>query len=252
MDNKPTLFISDLHLNEKRPDITQAFVQFCKAKAQYASALYILGDLSDAWLGDDDDSEIAALLHAQLKQLTELGVEVFIITGNRDFLMGKQFADSCNCQLLSDPTVIDLYGRQVLLMHGDSLCTGDQEYMAFREQIQNPQMQQLLLSKSLEERRGIALMLRENSKSANASKAADIMDVTQSDVELALLENDSTLLIHGHTHRPSVHTFTINDKNGQTLPAQRYVLGDWDTLGWCLTVNHCAGKLDLNLESFPL
>lgn len=251
-NNNPTLFISDLHLNEKRPDITQAFIQFCETKASNAQALYILGDLSDAWLGDDDDSEIAALLRVELKKLTSKGVQVSIMTGNRDFLMGEQFAQDCNCQLLRDPTVIDLYGRPALLMHGDSLCTGDQEYMAFREQIQNPQMQQLLLSKSLDERRGIAKMLRENSKSANATKATDIMDVTQADVERALSDNNVSLLIHGHTHRPQVHNFTISNTNSQTLPAQRYVLGDWDTLGWCLTVNNKAGNSDLTLASFPL
>lgn len=244
-DADHSLFISDLHLNPQRPDITQAFVRFCQTRAVHAKTLYILGDLCDAWLGDDDDSETADMLRQQLKSLVSSGVAVFIMTGNRDFLIGKQFAQDTGCQLLTDPSVIDLYGQQVLLMHGDSLCTSDQEYMAFREQIRNPQMQQLLLSKTLDERRGIAKMLRDQSKSANATKAADIMDVTPAEVEQALAEHQVNILIHGHTHRPHIHTLSANAQ--ATEPAkQRYVLGDWDTKGWCIVAN----KDGLTLESF--
>ncbi len=243
-----TLFISDLHLNAQRPDITAAFVRFCEQRASQAEALYILGDLSDAWLGDDDDSEIAAILREQVSQLAKHGVSVFIMTGNRDFLMGQQFAHDCQCQLLDDPSVIELYGQRVLLMHGDSMCTGDSEYMAFREQIRNPDMQQLLLAKSLDERRDIAAMLRAQSQSANAVKAADIMDVTQSEVEQALRDHHVSTLIHGHTHRPNKHSFNMVDARQQSITAYRYVLGDWDTHGWCINASHGS----LKLESFPL
>ena len=198
-----SLFISDLHLCAQRPDISEAFVRFCTQRAINAEALYILGDLSDAWLGDDDDSDIAELLKSEIKKLTDAGVKVFIMVGNRDFLMGQQFATDCQCTLLADPSVIDLYGQSVLLMHGDSLCTEDAEYMAFRAQIRNPDMQQVLLSKSLDERRGIAKMLREKSRSANATKTEDIMDVTPSEVVKALNDHNvdikSTQLADGLT-----------------------------------------------------
>ncbi len=244
-----TLFISDLHLSEQRPDISEAFVQFCENRAARAEAFYILGDLADAWLGDDDDSAIAELLRTTLSALTRDGVRVFIINGNRDFLMGRQFGQDTGCTILDEPAVIDLYGEQVLLMHGDSLCTRDTEYMAFREQIRNPDMQQMLLAKSLDERRGIAKMLRENSKSANATKASDIMDVTPEEVQAIMQQQGVTTMIHGHTHRPDVHQLTL-PVNNQDQPgeAKRYVLGDWDTVGWCIT----ASEQGLTLESFAL
>jgi len=247
-----SLFISDLHLSVQRPDITAAFVRFCAERAMHASSFYILGDLSDAWLGDDDDSEIADVLRTEIKKLGAAGVNVFIMVGNRDFLMGQQFASDCQCDILPDPSVIDLYGQSVLLMHGDSLCTSDAEYMAFRAQIRNPDMQQMLLSKSLDERRGIAKMLREKSQSANATKASDIMDVTPSEVVKALSDHNVDIMIHGHTHRPAVHSL-ISDNEQQTK-AKRYVLGDWDSQGWCITASKEDSSLtpSLSLESFDL
>jgi len=247
-----SLFISDLHLSVQRPDITAAFVRFCAERAIHASSLYILGDLSDAWLGDDDDSDIADVLRREIKTLSDTGVNVFIMVGNRDFLMGQQFANDSHCKILPDPSVINLYGQSVLLMHGDSLCTSDTEYMAFRAQIRNPDMQQMLLSKSLDERRGIAKMLREKSQSANATKASDIMDVTPSEVVKALREHKVDILIHGHTHRPQVHSL-VRDTENQT-EAKRYVLGDWDSQGWCITASKEDSSLAplLSLESFDL
>ncbi|MGB2272286.1 MAG: UDP-2,3-diacylglucosamine diphosphatase [Pseudomonadales bacterium] len=241
-----SLFISDLHLCAQRPDISEAFVRFCTQRAINAEALYILGDLSDAWLGDDDDSDIAELLKSEIKKLTDAGVKVFIMVGNRDFLMGQQFATDCQCTLLADPSVIDLYGQSVLLMHGDSLCTEDAEYMAFRAQIRNPDMQQVLLSKSLDERRGIAKMLREKSRSANATKTEDIMDVTPSEVVKALNDHNVDIMIHGHTHRPAIHNLIVD-----SVDAKRYVLGDWDKKGWCITASKDT-SLELSLESFDI
>lgn len=241
-----SLFISDLHLCAQRPDISEAFVRFSTQRAINAEALYILGDLSDAWLGDDDDSDIAELLKSEIKKLTDAGVKVFIMVGNRDFLMGQQFATHCQCTLLDDPSVIDLYGQSVLLMHGDSLCTEDAEYMAFRAQIRNPDMQQVLLSKSLNERRGIAKMLREKSRSANATKTEDIMDVTPSEVVKALNEHNVDIMIHGHTHRPAIHSLKVDSAD-----AKRYVLGDWDKQGWCIIASKDK-SLELSLESFDI
>jgi UDP-2,3-diacylglucosamine hydrolase len=227
-------------------------VRFCAERAIQANSLYILGDLSDAWLGDDDDSDIADVLRTEITKLSDAGVKVFIMVGNRDFLMGQQFARDCQCEILPDPSVIDLYGQSILLMHGDSLCTSDSEYMAFRAQIRNPDMQQMLLSKSLDERRGIAKMLREKSQSANATKAADIMDVTPSEVVKALRDHNVDIMIHGHTHRPAVHSLTIDDE--QQAKAKRYVLGDWDSQGWCITASKdeqsTESTLSLQLESF--
>ncbi|MEE3240797.1 MAG: UDP-2,3-diacylglucosamine diphosphatase [Pseudomonadota bacterium] len=237
-----SLFISDIHLCEQRPDISQAFVEFCAHRATKASNLYILGDLCDAWLGDDDNSPLAELLQQQLLMLYERGVKVFIMVDNRDFLMGNEFSKACNCEILPDPSVIKLYGQSILLMHGDSMCTDDKEYMDFRKIIRDPAMQKKLLSKPLSERRSIATMLREKSRSANAIKAEDIMDVTSSEVSKAFEKHDVDILIHGHTHRPAVHQIKTNNE----FELKRYVLGDWDSKGWYIK----AEKSQISLHSF--
>lgn len=236
-------FISDLHLDLQRPDITRAFVAFCQRCQGSIERLYILGDLADAWLGDDDDGEIATIIRQSLLSLSGSGVQVYLMTGNRDFLMGATLASECGLELLSDPTVIDLYGNATLLMHGDSLCTGDSEYMAFREKIRNPDMVADLLAKPLDERREIARQLRQQSKSANASKASDIMDVSPEEVSRVMQQHNASLLIHGHTHRPAVHDLEV----GQ-LRVKRYVLGDWDVNGWALS----ADENGFSLDSFSL
>lgn len=243
-----SLLISDLHLCDARPDLNAAFSWFCRTHAAHCERLYILGDLSDAWVGDDDDSETALLIRDTLRELSQAGVAVFLMTGNRDFLIGQQLASDCGLHLLADPSVVDLYGRQVLLMHGDSLCTGDAEYMAFRAQIQNKDAQKTLLAQSLEQRRQLAASLRAQSKSANSNKAEDIMDVTQAEVERVCIEHGVTTLIHGHTHRPAVHPFDLPTNNGQSQAAQRMVLGDWGSKGWYIKANSEA----LVLESFVI
>ncbi len=238
-----TLFISDLHLDESRPDLCEAFSGFCHHRARAAQQLYVLGDLVDAWLGDDDDGTVAALVRLELAALASAGVDVYLMRGNRDFLFGQKLARECGITLIDDPTVIELYGQNALLMHGDSLCTDDTEYMAFREKIRNPSMQQQLLDKPLNERRAIAAQLRTQSKSANASKTEDIMDVNHEAVRSALSTHHCRLLIHGHTHRPAEHTLDID---GDT--ASRIVLGDWDRQGWYLEVSPTLRKL----VSFPI
>lgn len=238
-----TLFISDLHLQDNRPDLSRAFFHFLQHQAATADALYILGDLFDAWIGDDDDSTLARQAMEELHRLTQQGVAVYFMHGNRDFLVGDDFARQTGCQILQDPTRIALYGQPVLLMHGDSLCTGDQEYMAFRQQIRDPQRQAQLLALPLEQRRQMAQQLRQQSKAANATKATDIMDVTEAEVFQALAQFQSNILIHGHTHRPKIHRYN------EQPPLTRIVLGDWDQQGWLLRYHP---DHSFELESFNL
>lgn len=223
-----TLFISDLHLDESRPAITQAFYDFLNERASHADELFILGDFFEAWVGDDDDSPFVADVKAQLKKLTDNGTQLFLMVGNRDFLMSETLANETGAVLLEDPTVIDLYGERVLLMHGDSLCTKDEEYMQFRLQARNPIFQQGLLSKSLVERRAIAADLRAKSKHMNAMKAEDIMDVTSEEVSRVMDEAQVQVMIHGHTHRPTYHSVDLADEE----KGQRIVLGDWGEKLW--------------------
>ncbi|WP_299593207.1 UDP-2,3-diacylglucosamine diphosphatase [uncultured Microbulbifer sp.] len=224
-----TFLISDLHLDETRPAITRAFFDFLEGPAAGAEALYILGDFFEVWIGDDDDAPLADEVARQLKRYSDRGTAVYLMHGNRDFLIGDDYARRCGATLLSDPSLVTLAGQPVLLMHGDSLCTLDQEYMAFRQQARNPQWQQALLAKSLEERRQIAAQIRSVSTSMNSSKAEDIMDVTPDEVVKVMREHKVQTLIHGHTHRPARHSLSIDG-----LPGERIVLGDWGELGWCI------------------
>ncbi|MBT8140319.1 MAG: UDP-2,3-diacylglucosamine diphosphatase [Gammaproteobacteria bacterium] len=243
-----SLMISDLHLCDSRPDLTAAFEYFCQHHAARAQQLFILGDLSDAWVGDDDDSETANVIRSQLAALQQSGTQVWLMTGNRDFLMGEKLASDCGLHLLDDPSEVELYGRRMLLMHGDSLCTDDAEYMAFRAQIRNREAQQQLLSQTLEQRRALAVALRAQSKSANATKAEDIMDVNQGEVERVMCHHKVDLLIHGHTHRPANHEFAYTNDSGDQVRARRIVLGDWGKLGWYITLSNAG----IELHSFPI
>lgn len=250
--NEYSLLISDLHLSPSEPALCRAFQAYCQNRATKAEALYILGDLSDAWVGDDDDAETAKLIRSELKKLANSGTQVYLMTGNRDFMMGQQLANDCGLSLLDDPCTVDLYGHQVLLTHGDSYCTDDQEYMAFRQQIQNPMTRQMLMSKSLDERRAIAVQIRAQSKSANATKSEDIMDVNQDAILQAFAEHDITTMIHGHTHRPDSHQYPVIIKGVETI-ATRHVLGDWLvqdglTTGWEIR----ADQQGFTLEQFSL
>ncbi|MDQ2078006.1 UDP-2,3-diacylglucosamine diphosphatase [Marinimicrobium sp. ABcell2] len=238
-----TLFISDLHLHESRPHITEGFQRFLREQAQSAEALYILGDFFDAWVGDDDDSPLALETAADLRQLSDQGVGIYLMHGNRDFLLGGDFASAAGAKLIDDPTTIQLGDRRALLMHGDSLCTRDVEYMAFRAQMRSPQWQAQALAQPLAARRQLATELRNHSKSMTSMKAEDIMDVTPEEVVRVMEEANVDLLIHGHTHRPDRHQLTVNDK-----PAERIVLGDWHDHGWCVR----AEGSELSLESWPL
>lgn len=226
-----TLFISDLHLDATRPHITKAFLRFLFNQAAKADALYILGDLFEAWIGDDDDSELVVHVKEGLQRFRESGVPTYFIHGNRDFLVGERFAEETDITLLAETTVVDLYDEPVLLAHGDTLCTGDVDYMKFRAQVRAPAWQNQVLSQPLAVRRQMAEQLRQQSQSMNAMKAEDIMDVTPSEV-VNLMENEGVRrLIHGHTHRPGRYPVELN--NG---PGERIVLGDWGDKGWFLSV----------------
>ena len=233
-----TYFISDLHLDTRRTDVSAALADFLQ-RHRNCERLYILGDLFETWVGDDDDAPLAGQTADLLQDFTASGPQLFILVGNRDFLLGERFCHRVGGTLLADPTVIDLQGTPTLLMHGDSLCTGDAEYQVFRRQARDPDWQADLLAKPLAERRGIAARLRAMSLEANSNKAEDIMDVTPSEVERVMREHGVSQMIHGHTHRPKRHDLA----NGT-----RWVLGDWDRSGWAIKAE--TGKLEL--YSFPI
>ncbi len=219
----PTLFISDLHLSAERPEIIELFLRFLRERAAHADALYILGDLFEYWIGDDAIAHTGYVpVVSGLRALTDAGVPVFVMHGNRDFLLGRDFEVASGAQLLPDPTVIDLYGESVLLMHGDTLCTDDVAYQKFRVMVRDPDWTGRFLARSLAEREGIVRGLRETSKAAMATKDAEIMDVNQRTVDSAMREHRIQHLIHGHTHRPAQHEFQLNGTR-----ARRTVLGDW-------------------------
>jgi len=217
-----TLFISDLHLSQERPEKLDLFFQFLRRPALDANALYILGDLFEALVGDDDESPPKPEIFNALSLLTASGVALYVMPGNRDFLMGEGFELKTGGKLLPDPYVIELCGEKTLLMHGDLLCTKDIDYLKFRFMVRNPDWQQQFLDKPLPERHKIAQQLRAASKEAMKDKIPLIMDVEQKTVEHFMLTHKVNRLIHGHTHRTAVHQFNLNGK-----PSTRTVLGDW-------------------------
>ncbi len=238
-----TVFISDLHLDPARPETTAHFLVFLEQHARRAERLYILGDLFEAWIGDDDDAALGLQVVGALRNLTDAGLPVFFLHGNRDFLIGDRFAEASGVRLLPETELIDLYGEAVLLLHGDTLCTDDLEYQAFRAQVRDPLWQTRTLALPLAQRRALASQLRETSRQAMGQKAADIMDVNPAAVERALRARGVRRMIHGHTHRPAVHDWTLDG-----LSARRAVLGDW--YGPAGTVLWCDGG-GWRLESFP-
>jgi len=218
-----TLFISDLHLQPTHPRLLDACLRFFDEEAKNAEALYLLGDLFEVWIGDDDDAAWINDFANALQQLRSGGTRLYFMHGNRDFLVGEKFAARCGMELLNETAVIDLYGRPTLLMHGDTLCTEDKEYLAFRAQVRNPLWQQQVLATPVEQRRQLAAQLRAQSKMAASNKAEDIMDVTPAEVSRVLSKFKVDLLIHGHTHRPARHELIVSDGK----QAERIVLGDW-------------------------
>jgi len=218
-----TLFISDLHLSPEAQDQIDLTVDFLEQQNQNVQTLYILGDLFNTWLGDDIvPSEFEAIITA-LKQLSNEGMTIYLMVGNRDFMLGKQFAERAGCILISDPQVINLYGTKTLIMHGDSLCTDDVAYQRYRWWTRSKLLQWCFLHLSVKYRQGISDKIKQKSREQKQFKSAMIMDVNQAEVERALSEFNVTQLIHGHTHRPSFHQLEIDG-----ITRHRIVLGDWD------------------------
>nr|WP_205246287.1 UDP-2,3-diacylglucosamine diphosphatase [Enterobacter sp. Acro-832] len=221
-----TLFIADLHLQTEEPAITAGFLRFLRGEAKSADALYILGDLFEAWIGDDDPNPLHREMAAAIHALVDSGVPCYFIHGNRDFLIGKRYARESGMTLLPEEQVLDLYGRKVLIMHGDTLCTDDTGYLAFRAKVHTPWIQKVFLALPLFIRNRIAARMRAGSKAANSSKSMTIMDVNPQAVVRVMEKHDVQWLIHGHTHRPDVHFLIANGE-----PAHRVVLGAWHTEG---------------------
>jgi len=234
-----TLFISDLHLDPERPAVTELFLDLLDTRARAADAIYILGDLFEAWVGDDDTGSMNLAVCEGLKKCAVAGTPVFILHGNRDFLLGPRFAAASGCTLLGDPALIDLYGTPTLLMHGDLLCTDDTEYMAFRTMVRDSEWQRELLSKPLEERQQMASEMRDRSREQTGGKPESIMDVNKEAVIKTMTDHQVQRLIHGHTHRPAIHDLLISGE-----PAQRIVLGDWYEQGSLLECTASGCRLE--------
>ena len=224
--NQNSYFISDLHLEQNRPEITALFLQLLQSLSHKSNVLYILGDFFESWVGDDDDSIFHTSIIQALSEASNAGLKIYMMHGNRDFLLGEHFMQLTGATLLPDPSVIDLYGHAVLLMHGDSLCTQDKKYLAFRKQSREPAYQAAFLSKPLVERHAIATQLRAASREHTATSADHIMDVTPDEVIRVMKHHQVHHLIHGHTHRPKIHDVQLD-----TVAANRYVLGAWHDAG---------------------
>jgi UDP-2,3-diacylglucosamine hydrolase len=221
--SRSTLFISDLHLTPATPAIAGNFFRFVDFAGSDAGALYILGDLFDYWIGDDDlDDPFHRSVASRLQELSQAGTKLFLLHGNRDFLIGEEFARVSGCAILPDPVVIDLHGTPTLLTHGDALCTDDVEYQRFRALVRSAQWQKAFLAKSVRERRAIAHNLREQSEASKHAKSMEIMDVNATAVADLFRTHHVSRMIHGHTHRPARHELVVDGTF-----CERWVLSDW-------------------------
>jgi UDP-2,3-diacylglucosamine hydrolase len=231
-------FISDLHLDPGRPRITDAFARFLRQHDD-CDALFVLGDLFDAWIGDDDDAPLANRVRGLLRAFTAAGPDLYLMRGNRDFLLGERFCREVGATLLADPTIVRLSGQPTLLMHGDSLCIEDTDYQAFRRSVRDPAWRANVLARSLAERRTLASGLREMSGERRNDKPEEIMDASLSEVARVMAEHSVRQMIHGHTHRPAEH-----HEPGGT----RWVLGEWDRAGWAVEATEKSiGLINFNI-----
>lgn len=237
-----TLFISDLHLDEEQPAVTDGLLAFLQREAATTHTLYVLGDLFESWVGDDNDTPLIARVCEAFRAFASAGRALYFMHGNRDFLLGDAFAARCGGSLLPEFTVIDLHGTRTLLMHGDSLCTDDLEYQKFRTMVRDPAWQKAGLTLPLPVRITMVGKMRAESKMRNANLASNIMDVNADAVAAALNGHQADVLLHGHTHRPAVHKIELGHRT-----AQRIVLGDWHAeKAWCVRAN----ARGIHLESF--
>ena len=248
------LFISDLHLRPEQPAVAEAFFDFLDQRAIHAEALYILGDLFEAWWGDDNPDPLPRRIIAALKQLSQRGVALYFIHGNRDFAIGKRFSEETGCTLLSDAHHIDVNGKRILLMHGDTLCSDDISYQKYRRIIRKPLLLSLLGNLPQKIRRNIAEKGRAKSQQSNNNKAEYIMDVNAETVKQQFIGHAADIMIHGHTHRPGRHAIELGDAKGNTKgnakTVERIVLGDWtEQRGWLATLTDAG---DVALESFVI
>ena len=237
------VFISDLHLMPERPQVIELFNQFIDDIASTADTLYILGDFLEAWWGDDDPATGYTDAFNSLAGLTGKQTKVYLMHGNRDFMIGQALAERCHFQIINDPHKIRIQDEDVLLMHGDTLCTDDIEYQKFRQMVRNPQWQQQVLTKSLQERYQLAKSIRQQSQQLTTGKEEFIMDVNQDETDKTFIENNVNLIIHGHTHRPAIHQKTVNDRL-----TTRVVLGDWHDSATYLRINNSS---ELKLQTYP-
>ena len=217
-----TLFISDLHLESTRPEIGAQFVEFLQTEAVGVDALFILGDLFESWIGDDDPNPHYGMIKVELSSLVRNGVPVFFMHGNRDFMIGEGFSKETGIQLLPDPIVVSVYGQDVLLAHGDAYCTDDTKYQAVRKMTRNPSWQAMMLQKPLDERQAIAAQAREDSRTHGDSIDNEISDVNVAAIDQAFRTHNVQMMLHGHTHRPAIHDHYISG-----TMSKRIVLGDW-------------------------
>lgn len=238
-----TYLLSDMHVTDQRPDITAALLEFLTGPAMDADAVYLLGDVFDYWVGDDYRTDTIDAVKSALAKLTQHGVATYFIAGNRDFLIGRRFSKQTGVKLLPEHSVVDLYGKRALIMHGDTLCTLDIDYQKFRKKSRSWWWPMIMLRLPLRVRTRIAENYRRKSKTAKSAKSMTIMDVTPEEVAKQMSQHQVQLLIHGHTHRQAIHHLTINDQ-----PAQRIVLGDWFKHGSVLA---CNANGDLNYIELP-
>ncbi len=227
-----TLLVSDVHLDTSRPGTTELFINFLEARARIAKTLFVLGDLFEAWVGDDDDAPLARETIGALNELVRSGTRVSLIRGNRDFLIGERFARESGCSLLPSGTVVNLAGQDTLLMHGDELCTDDVDYQKMRTTLGSRGWQHEFLAKPLTERRKVACVLREGRIAATARKSEIIMDVNHGAVANAMNHHRVGRLIHGHTHRPGRYEVDLGEDGGE-----RFVLADWHPKGSVLAIS---------------
>ena len=232
-------FISDIHLSEDTPHLTNAFKVFLNKSKETCTHLFILGDLFEIWIGDDDDNSFNQDIKKALLDFTTDGPKTFLMHGNRDFLIGDAFANEVGISILSDPYTLDINGMKTVLSHGDFLCTDDTDYIEFRNKVRSKEWQKDFLSKSIDERNEIANSLRADSKEATSEKPLEITDINNDTLKNFINMNKSDLFIHGHTHRPKIHDTQI---------INRVVLGDWNEYGWYLTID----EKDYNLEKFKI